>query len=450
MSAEAPGARALGLDGGGGGGAPGGPGDGADSGLGDSMKRSTWALFAGVFAACVALTLVTGYELHDPDSRLYAGLSADLAARPVADWVAPEWGGRWSRDGLFREHPPGMLWLGAALARLGLGGFGAVYTVNFICLFLELLLLFRLGRRLGGPLVGAAAIFAWAANPTFIQYLVRGNHEHPLALAVVLTLYALAGTRTGRARLLAWIVALGLAVWVKGVSGLALLPIAGAYWLVYERRARLFAEVALGALVVLATLLVFELAYRAHTGESFWQVYLERQVRFSLGAGSGEAALASGTAGPLVTLAHKARNVAYYLARPLWFFFPWVFFVAYALVQRLRHRRVAGETTTLAFGLGLIPAVVFLFGFSLADRKADRYVMPCYPGLALAFGWWLVHGDPPRLVRALGAWLERRWRALPYALSLGLLVGVGVKIFVGTYYYWDIRFWSGAFDHLAP
>ncbi len=413
-------------------------------------RRAAWAALAATFALSIVITQVTGYELHDADSRLYAGMSADLGARPVHQWLAPEWQGRWGRDGLFREHPPGMLWLGAPLVRLGASGYVAVYAVNFACLMLELLLLYAIGTARGGPLVGAAATFAWAANPSFVQYLVRGNHEHPMALAAVLTLYALLVARSGRGRLVLWAAALALAVWVKGISGLALLPIAGAYWLIYERRAQLLLVLLGGALAVFATLALFELAYVNLTGESFWRAYVVNQVQLSVGAGSGSTELASGSAGFLVTLAHKARNLFYYFARPLWFFFPWVFLVLFGLVETARRRAGAPRLREAVWGMGLVAAAVFVFGFSLADRKADRYIFPCYPALALASGWLLVRYREAPWARGLVAVLERRRAVLPFVLSLALLVGVAVKVYVGTYHYQFIRVWSGAEDHRAP
>ena len=66
-------------------------------------------LWIAALAIAAALLVAVNYQSRDPDSALYARLSADLAVRPVSKWIAPEWNGAWNSQGLFREHPVGIL-----------------------------------------------------------------------------------------------------------------------------------------------------------------------------------------------------------------------------------------------------------------------------------------------------------------------------------------------------
>ena len=65
-----------------------------------------WWLVAWVITA--ALLAFTHYTTGDPDSKLYAGISARLVSLPVVQWIAPEWWGLWGLTGPYREHPVGM------------------------------------------------------------------------------------------------------------------------------------------------------------------------------------------------------------------------------------------------------------------------------------------------------------------------------------------------------
>jgi hypothetical protein len=92
------------------------------------------ATLAWIAAAVLSFLLiaVVGFTSGDPDSRVYAGISARLAAEPFARWIAPEWWGLWDFTGPFREHPIGILVLPALLGRIGYPAPQAAYAVNGI------------------------------------------------------------------------------------------------------------------------------------------------------------------------------------------------------------------------------------------------------------------------------------------------------------------------------
>src|SRR5919108_6320317 len=89
------------------------------------------------FAAWLAAWLITAvllvpvrYSSGDPDSRLYAGISAHLVDQPLGGWIAPEWWGFWGLTGPYYEHPVGFFVVAAAVGRLGYPAPQAAYAIN--------------------------------------------------------------------------------------------------------------------------------------------------------------------------------------------------------------------------------------------------------------------------------------------------------------------------------
>src|SRR5262245_51526056 len=73
-----------------------------------SRDRLVWA---ACFLIAATLIVVTGFTSVDGDSALYAGISEKLAQQPASRWIAPQWWGLWTLEGLFREHPAGLFFI---------------------------------------------------------------------------------------------------------------------------------------------------------------------------------------------------------------------------------------------------------------------------------------------------------------------------------------------------
>src|SRR5713101_5250597 len=85
-----------------------------------SRERAIWIV---CFVFVTAVLVASRFSSSDPDSALYASISAKLSAQPIARWIAPEWWGLWPeahQTGYFREHPAGLFLIPAALGRLGI------------------------------------------------------------------------------------------------------------------------------------------------------------------------------------------------------------------------------------------------------------------------------------------------------------------------------------------
>jgi hypothetical protein len=148
---------------------------------------------------------------------------------------------------------------------------------------------------------------------------------------------------------------------------------------------------------------VYEHVYRQATGEPFWSVYLARQL--------GVAAAGEGAG-----LATTAYNLVFYLARVVWFPFPWSLALVAAAwrVRRTPWRpRKAADSGPAAGGaaagaLFAVATVALYVGlFSLSDRRADRYIFPAYYAVGAAGGVAALRLSP-RLRRLAGR-LDRPW-----------------------------------------
>lgn len=352
-----------------------------------------WAVAVGLGAAVLA---AIGYMARDPDSRLYAEMSARMAAQPPSTWIALEAPPGSYIHGLFREHPIGIHLLPAGLGRLGFPPLQAAYAANALYQAASLVLVARLaGCLVGGVEARALPVFLQLI-PIAFTFRIRANHEPAVLMFVLMSLLGL--ERSRRQPAAALLVAAGLVgiLLVKGVFVTVGL-LACVLWLFTRRAGEGSSRTAAGGLVlavgaVVAVAWGYELAYRAATGEGFWAWNVGRQLGVAAVERSSDYS------------SDKLRNVVFYLARLLWFAFPWSLVLLSAAWPRTRTgiaaRRCEGSGRDgLVFVLGL--TVVLVAGFSLSDRVADRYLFVAYPALAAA-GAILALRSFPRLAALVG------------------------------------------------
>ena len=340
-------------------------------------RREAWLqALAWIAAIAVAAAVLVGldYRTSDPDSALHVAIVNDLAGQPLANWLAPEWGGHWNRQGLFKEHPAGLFLLSWPIVALGFPASQAPLLVNAVFQVLCLLLLHRLTRNLGTDAEARAVGWLLQLIPIAFVFRIRANHEQ---MVLCCYLAALAATEAGRRRP-GWFGAAALAavgmLFVKGVFA-AIVPASCALWLWWrpapapELRLAPWAGVALVVALMAAATGWYEHAYRVVTGESFLRPYLSQQL--------GLAALQHRDTVSLIVI-QKFQNFGWYVGRVLWYAFPWGLVCLWLLVPLARaaargSRAVNGDTVLL---LGL--AGLYLAVLSLSDRRADRYAFPAY------------------------------------------------------------------------
>ena len=243
-------------------------------------------------------------------------LSGELAEQPVSRWIAPEWRGAWNQEGLFREHPVGILLPSVLLIRAGVPAGQAAYIVNMLYQAAVIALI---------PLVAGAVVkgfeartLAWVLQllPVSFAYRIRGNQEHPLLMCFLALVYGTERARTSPAWALLMVVSFCGLVLVKGAFAMFAL-VGAALWLLVIPAPRgasnrwswmgLVAAAAAAALMMAA----YETVYVRTTGESFLDFYGSTRLGQSIQLGDPR------------LVPHALTNVGWYLLRLGWFAAPW-------------------------------------------------------------------------------------------------------------------------------
>lgn len=388
--------------------------------MADMADMKGLMLWAVAIVAAAGLLVAAGYRSRDPDSALYAKLAADLARHPVSRWIAPEWGGAWNQEGLFREHPAGILWPPALLIKLGFPADQASYVVNMLYQAAAILLI---------PSVAAVVVrsvearsLAWLLQliPLAFVYRIRGNQEHPLLVCFLGLLYGTHRARAHPAWVLLVILAFCALVLIKGVFAVFALAAAGLWLLLIpppERGSNLRGWAALGAAIVVAAALVaaYEAAYVRATGESFLEFYRTLRLGASISLSD-----------PRV-IPHSIGNAGWYALRLLWFAAPWSLAAVAAWWIWLRGPRdVVDRTSAAALLWSVLVVAVFIAALSPALVRAERFVFPAYfivasVGVVSAIRW------SPRIRDVVQA--ADRYPSLPVTVWFGsFLLSLGSRV----------------------
>lgn len=385
------------------------------------MRRLLPAREVAIWTACFLLVsvllVVTRFTSDDPDSALYAALSARLADGPVSRWIAPEWWGHWDMEGLFREHPAGVFALPTLLGALGVPGVQAAYIVGIAAGLAALLLIGSLVARATSREEGRLALVLLQLMPMASIFRIRANHEYPMLVCLLVALVGLDGVR--RSWRWVWVAPLALTagLLVKGVFVVIPLLAAGFWVLLNPLRApgSIWRAVAAGLAslaLMIGVALVYDRIYLHVTGELFWGPYWGRQLAPLTIATPGE--------GGSTLRAH----LWFYVVRMAWHPAPWSLALVAAawrwrgsLVARWRGLSDAarrGLVFCLAFALTCVAAL------SPASRFAERYIFSA--NYALATAGVIVAGRAwPALARLVRT-LDERVPALPACCWLALML----------------------------
>ena len=173
-------------------------------------------LWSCALAIAASLLVATDYRSRDPDSTLYARLSGEVADEPPSRWIAPEWRGAWNQEGLFREHPAGILLPSVLLIRAGVPAGQAAFIVNMLYQAAVIALV---------PLVAGVVVnglesrsLAWILQllPVSFAYRIRANQEHPLLMCFLALLCGTHRARTNPGWMLLMVASFCCLVLIKG------------------------------------------------------------------------------------------------------------------------------------------------------------------------------------------------------------------------------------------
>jgi hypothetical protein len=373
--------------------------------------------WAAAWAVTAALIAAVHYTSGDPDSRLYAGLSARLAGEPMVQWIAPEWWGFWNITGPYYEHPVGMFVVPALLGRTGYPAAQAAYAINALYQVLSFALIGLIARAVVADSEARALSWLLQLLPIAFVFRVRANQEYAVLFGLLLAVYATERSRTRAAWTPVMVLAFLIVLLVKGVFAF-MVPVVCALWLIARggetrpagRDRAAWLAVGVMPLAGAAMAWAYEHAYFAVTGRSFLDAYRARQVP--------EGALTTGS-----PVARFAYNFVWYGGRIAWFAFPWSFGAAAVAARALREKAwrpwMESAASRQAAWFGVVSSAVLVLAFSLAHRKADRYIFPVY-FIAGAVGAAAAGRRLPRLARLIVR-LDRPWMPAAVYVLLFLL-----------------------------
>jgi len=350
-----------------------------------SRVRAAVLAWTGAVVVSVVLVALTQYTTRDPDSRLYASISARLSQQPINRWIAPEWWGLWNHDALYCEHPVGIFLAPAALARAGFPAEQAAYAVNVLYQAASLALVVLIARVVVEPEEARALAWLLQLLPIAFVFRIRANHEYALLAGLLLAVYSTERARSRPVWTLGMMAGFCGVLLVKGVFALSV-PVTCAVWLVARAgqrkgaRATWPAWAAIGLMPLVAALGAwgYDAAYLRVTGRSFLAVYRSRQVPPD----------ALALTAPWWTVPY---TTVWYLGRIVWYAFPWSLSAGWMAWRAAKSgaawpwaRRSGGALDRIASPtwqgawFAVVASLVLTAGFSLAERKADRYLFPVY------------------------------------------------------------------------
>lgn len=337
--------------------------------------RATVLVWGLAWLLTAALIAVAQYSSKDPDSQLYAGIASRLADEPLREWIAPEWWGFWGLTGPFVEHPFGLFVLPAALARLGYPAAQAAYAVNAFYQIAALALAALIAAAVVPRREARALQWLLQLLPIAFVFRIRANHEYAVLAAVLFAVYATERSRARPAWIVGMLAGFCAVLLIKGPFAVVVLLLCALWLLARDGRSRrtwhAWAAIAAMPLVAAAVTWLYEAAYFDVTGRSFLDAYTGRQLPPDQ-VTAGFSPLRAG------------YNAVWYLSRILWYAFPWSILAGIVAVRAVWQGRwtPSGDPARQGAWFAIAATAVLLVAFSLAHRKADRYLLPVYAIIA--------------------------------------------------------------------
>ncbi len=330
------------------------------------------------------------FPLIEPDESRYAEVPREMLQR--GDWITPRLQGE-----PYLEKPPLLYWVTAASFRL----FGvhdwAARLPPALAVHGSVLLLYFFGRRLLGERAAFRGALMLSLAPGFVSIGRLLLIDGVLTFCTTLALFAaFEAVRTGRLRWRWWLlsaVACGLGVLCKGPVAVALLapPLVLHRWLTgrplpISRRA-----VAAFLAVVAAVALPWYAALCLREPQFAWVFLWEHNVlRF------------------LTPFAHE-RGVWFYGPVLLLGLLPATLLLAPFLRFLVSSDEATARQRPSEFGFLLLAGGWCVLFFTLSSCKLPTYILPAFPPLALALGWFLTQSrwdkSPWPTAAAVGAFL---------------------------------------------
>lgn len=306
--------------------------------------------------------------LYDWDEGIYGQIGSEMVK--TGDILTPTWNGD-----LWLEKPPMIAWVTAlGIKVVGNNELGARL---FMPLFAGLVLyaVFKLGEKLGGTLMGSASMAMLGYFNLFVARARAVNTDSMLLAAIAWSSWLVASGAP------AWGVglAMGLAIMVKGPAGILAILIALPL-LIKKPKSFLLSTF----YFLLLTILPWHLyAYLKH-GAAFITPYILEQV-----------------------LRRATVPIEFHL-ESRWFYFNFLYkelglgvvlVSIYSLALMLKkwvQNKKMNDLVLIAWWI-FIPLVIF----TLAKTRLSWYILPVYPGIALAIGYGLTYFADSKIAKSI-------------------------------------------------
>ncbi len=348
-----------------------------------------------LFVPALLLYPCLSFPLIEPDESRYAEIPREMLQR--GDWVTPRLEGA-----PYLEKPPLLYWLTAASYRC----FGvhdwAARLPPALSVHGSILLLYFFGRRLFGGRAAFCGALMLSLAPGFVSIGRLLLIDGVLTFCTTLALFAaFEAVRYGRLRWGWWLlsaVACGFGVLGKGPVALVLLapPLLLHRWLTGRPMPVSRRAVAAFLAVIAGVTLPWYAALCLREPQFAWTFFWEHNVlRF------------------LTPFAHE-RGVWFYGPVLLLGLLPGTLLLWPFLRFLVASDEAAARSRPAEFGFLLLSGGWCVFFFTLSSCKLPTYIMPAFPPLALALGWFLTQSK----------WDRSRWPAATAAVAFLLLAGV--------------------------
>ena len=319
--------------------------------LADPSRVKGFGLVILLFAAAFALFAKLGSGVLFWDEAIYAQVSKEMLE--TGDWLTPHWNSR----ALFHK-PPLVFWITATFYRsFALNEFSARATSALFGLAV-LLSSYMIARRLFDDLAGLLSVMVLLSTQLFVSYARFGTTDMTLTFFILLAVYGyLRSEEQDRFWLLTG-AACGLAVMTKGAAGL-IAPLALLLTVLIQRRMGMVLRSGwmwTGLLITALIVLPWHVSMYCLYGNSFIKGYALQQV------------LERTT----TDLHQYGRGPGYYLFVLMEFFWPWIYFLPFAIVFTRKKSLVL---------IVLSGSVLALY--TVVQTKFQWYVLPAIPAFAI-------------------------------------------------------------------